>query len=95
MKRSLSINGHPTSVSLEDEFWHALRRIAQEDGVPLAALVARVDVERWQAPNPRGLSSALRVHVLRRLEADQPGRSPDAVASRTGVSAAGDRAAGD
>ena len=72
MKRSLSINGHATSISLEDEFWRELRRIAAADGVSLAALVARIDADRWTGEaTPRGLSSTLRVFVLERLREDR------------------------
>lgn len=58
-KRSVLIAGHPTSLSLEAEFWSALRNIARSRGISLNRLVAAVDAER------RGnLSSALRVFVL-------------------------------
>jgi len=58
-KRSVVIAGHPTSLSLEAEFWSALSEIASARGVSLNRLVASVDAER------RGnLSSALRVFVL-------------------------------
>jgi predicted DNA-binding ribbon-helix-helix protein len=58
-KRSVLIAGHPTSLSLEVEFWSALREIARRRGQSLNRLVATVDAER------RGnLSSALRVFVL-------------------------------
>lgn len=60
VKRSVSIRGHATSVSLEDEFWDALSGIAAERGQPVAALVAEVDAGRGD----RGLSSALRLFVL-------------------------------
>jgi predicted DNA-binding ribbon-helix-helix protein len=59
-KHSLVIAGHRTSVSLESVFWDALKQIAAEEGVSLAALVARVDAERGAA----NLSSALRVYIL-------------------------------
>ncbi|WP_342361329.1 ribbon-helix-helix domain-containing protein [Terrarubrum flagellatum] len=65
VKRSLSIAGHRTSISLEEPFWRALKDIATQDGVSLAALVARIDGERKGV----GLSSALRLHVLRMLQA--------------------------
>ena len=60
-KRSLVIAGHSTSISLEDDFWDALRDMAAERGVSVAGLVAEVDSARGAA----NLSSALRVHVLR------------------------------
>lgn len=60
IKRSLSIAGHRTSVSLEEIFWSELRAIAEKRGLSVAALVAEIDARRGQA----NLSSALRVHVL-------------------------------
>ena len=60
-KRSLSIAGHRTSVSLEDAFWTALADIARSRGLSLAALVAEIDRGRGDA----NLSSALRVFALR------------------------------
>lgn len=60
VKHSFSIRGHRTSISLEAEFWRALKEAAASDGVPLAALVARIDQERGEA----GLSSAVRIWVL-------------------------------
>lgn len=62
-KRSVMIAGHATSVSIENEFWDALRAIAARRGLSLNALIAEID----QARSGRNLSSALRVHVLRTL----------------------------
>lgn len=62
VKRSISIRGHPTSISIEDAFWTELRTIAGRNGVPLAGLIASVDSERASSQN---LSSAIRVFVLR------------------------------
>lgn len=59
-KRSLSIAGHRTSVSLEEAFWLRLRKIAAERGLSVNALAAAVDAARGEA----NLSSALRVFVL-------------------------------
>jgi predicted DNA-binding ribbon-helix-helix protein len=59
-KRSLVLQGHATSVSLEDDFWAELRRMAEESGLSLGALIARIDAERGGA----NLSSALRLAVL-------------------------------
>lgn len=59
-KRSVTIAGHRTSVSLEEPFWTALGEIARERGVSLGALVAQIDAAR----GGRNLSSALRLHVL-------------------------------
>ncbi|MEM7631569.1 MAG: ribbon-helix-helix domain-containing protein [Pseudomonadota bacterium] len=66
-KHSLSLKGHRTSVSLEPEFWDALRRIATEDGKPINVLAAEIDVARHADV---GLASAIRVYVLRRLTDD-------------------------
>lgn len=63
VKHSLTLQGHRTSVSLEDAFWRAFRRIAAEDGKPLNALAAEIDAGR----DPEvGLASAIRVFVLER-----------------------------
>ena len=66
VKRSLTIAGHQTSVSLEPVFWAALREAAEAEGLPLNALVARLDAERVAAPAPPNLASYLRVWLLRR-----------------------------
>ena len=63
IKRSIRIASHSTSISLEPEFWDALKRLAQEDSVSLNRLVAKIDAERIG-----NLSSALRVDVLKRLQ---------------------------
>jgi len=60
VKRSLSIAGHRTSLSLEAAFWRRLEALAAARGVSLSALVAEVDAERGEA----NLSSALRVFAL-------------------------------
>ena len=61
VKRSLTLKGHRTSVSLEDEFWQAFRAIAHEKNIPINVLAAEIDVAR----NPEtGLASAIRVFVL-------------------------------
>lgn len=59
-KRSLSIAGHRTSISLEAPFWEALKEIAASEDRPIAALVAEVDSGRGEL----NLSSALRLHAL-------------------------------
>jgi predicted DNA-binding ribbon-helix-helix protein len=61
LKRSIIIDGHKTSVSLEDVFWNALRDIAHERDETLSKLVASIDANR-KASN---LSSALRIFVLK------------------------------
>jgi len=63
-KHSLTLKGHRTSVSLEAEFWAAFRRIAAEDGRAINDLAAEIDEARGTG---RGLASAIRVYVLKRL----------------------------
>jgi predicted DNA-binding ribbon-helix-helix protein len=60
-KRSLTLHGHRTSVSLEAEFWQAFRMIAAERGQPLNALAAEIDAGRR---GEEGLASAIRVFCL-------------------------------
>lgn len=64
VKRSLSIAGHKTSISLEPLFWDMLRAAAAAEGVAIAALVARIDAERIKSPTPPGLASAIRVWLV-------------------------------
>lgn len=59
-KRSVTIAGHPTSISLEPLFWDALEASATARGLPVNALVARIDVERMEADDPPNLTSAIR-----------------------------------
>ncbi|MDR3423684.1 MAG: ribbon-helix-helix domain-containing protein [Alphaproteobacteria bacterium] len=63
MKRSIRIAQHNTSISLEPEFWDALKAIATRDNISLNALVAHVDAAR-----SGNLSSALRLYVLKRIK---------------------------
>jgi len=60
IKRSFSIGGHRTSISLEPPFWMALRDVAAKERIPLAMLVATIDENRGDA----GLSSAVRIWLL-------------------------------
>jgi predicted DNA-binding ribbon-helix-helix protein len=91
IKRSIVVGGHKTSVSLEDDFWDALKGIAREQRVTLSDLVGSLDGQRHHG----NLSSTLRLFVLnhyrRRVEADgtehagagiangetRPGKIPD------------------
>lgn len=63
-KRSVSIAGHRTSLSLEDAFWSELKTIAAESGASLATVIEAVDAQRSTA----NLSSALRIFVLETLK---------------------------
>lgn len=61
VKRSVEIAGHKTSISLEPVFWDMLRGVAAQQGVPVNAIIARIDAERLEAPTPPGLAGAIRV----------------------------------
>lgn len=63
VKRSLTLRGHRTSVSLEDAFWRAFRDIAAAEGRTINGLAAEIDEARGDV----GLASAIRVFVLRRV----------------------------
>ena len=69
VKRSVMIAGHATSISLEPVFWEALRVAAEGEGLPLSALVARIDAERALSADPVNLASALRVWLFERARA--------------------------
>jgi len=60
VKRSLTISGHRTSISLEDAFWRKLKALAASRAQSLSALIAEIDASRGEA----NLSSAIRVFVL-------------------------------
>ena len=61
-KRSLTIHGHRTSISLEEPFWVALNDIAKARQQSVASLVQMIDKERVS-----GLSSAIRMFILAEL----------------------------
>lgn len=60
VKRSFTIKGHRTSISMEAQFWQALQQAAALENTSLAGLVATIDKSRGDA----GLSSAVRVWIL-------------------------------
>ena len=60
-KRSLTLKGHRTSVTLEDDFWEAFKDIAQDRGQAINALAAEIDAERG---TDVGLATAIRLFVL-------------------------------
>lgn len=64
VKRSVTIAGHPTSISLEPPFWAALEAAAEARRLPLNALVAEIDALRIVAEEPPNLASALRSWLL-------------------------------
>lgn len=75
-KRSVTIDGHRTSISLEGAFWDALAQLARERGLSVQAVVAEIDHARQRS----NLSSAIRVHLLNRFRGTAEGgdvaRSP-------------------
>jgi predicted DNA-binding ribbon-helix-helix protein len=60
IKRSIVIAAHKTSVSVEDDFWEALHKIAEQRHETLSHLIASIDADRQHA----NLSSAIRLYVL-------------------------------
>jgi predicted DNA-binding ribbon-helix-helix protein len=65
----MMIAGHSTSISLEPVFWEALKQAAEEEALPLNALVARIDAERVEAGDAPNLGSAIRVWLFERARA--------------------------
>ena len=68
VKRSIAIEGHRTSISLEPVFWEMLKDAAEDAEMPVSALVAETDAERIQSDTPPGLASAIRVWLVSRPE---------------------------
>ena len=66
VKRSVEIAGHKTSISLEPLYWDLLRAEAERAGLPLNALVARIDAERLEAEHPPGLATSVRLWLAAR-----------------------------
>ncbi len=64
LKRSLTIAGHRTSLSLEPEFWQALQKAALAEKRTIASIVGELD----QTRGPRNLSSAIRVWLFSRAQ---------------------------
>jgi predicted DNA-binding ribbon-helix-helix protein len=69
-KRSVTLAGHRTSLSLENEFWQALKAAAQAERLSLNALIERIDRER-----SGNLSSAVRVYLLHRAQRQGTGNT--------------------
>ena len=64
VKRSVTIAGHQTSISLEPIFWERLEAEAAARALPLNALIAAIDHARIQAEDPPNLASALRTWLV-------------------------------
>lgn len=87
IKRSIVIDGHKTSVSLEDAFWNDLKNIAHAERVTLSELVAKIDGTRKQS----NLSSAIRLFVLGHFQNENK-RADVTDAHRASASAEGTQA---
>ena len=74
IKRSLTLKGHRTSVSLEDAFWLAFRQIAREQNVSINVLAAEIDTARGFET---GLASAIRIFILKDLQTKCTDAAPD------------------
>ncbi|WP_066699209.1 ribbon-helix-helix domain-containing protein [Sphingobium amiense] len=75
VKRSVTIAGHQTAISLEPLFWDALRRAAQGEGLPLNALIARIDTARLAAASTPNLASAIRCWLFARALSVDPDKT--------------------
>lgn len=73
VKRSVTIDGHRTSVSLEDAFWNGLGDTARARGLTRATLIGQIDHLR---PPEVGLATAIRLFVLDQASGGAPGRAP-------------------
>jgi len=82
VKRSIVIDGHKTSVSLEDPFWNDLKNIARTRSLTLSELVAKINASRDHS----NLSSAIRLYVLSSFRSED-GRTDVADAGAAPVSA--------
>lgn len=86
VKRSIAIDGHKTSVSLEEAFWNGLKEIAADRDLTLSELVTAINSERLNA----NLSSAVRLFVFdhyRAMIGAEAGRqSPDVLRAAQGPS---------
>ena len=78
VKRSITIAGHATSISLEPAFWTALEQAAASRALPLSALVGSIDAARIAADDPPNLASAIRTWLF-----DQAAASSVSTTSRS------------
>lgn len=64
VKRSVTIAGHPTSISLEPLFWQALEQAARRQELPINAIIAQIDMMRMTSQPPPNLTSAIRQWII-------------------------------
>ena len=67
VKRSVTIAGHQTSISLEPLFWDLLRLAAGKRDLPINALIAQIDLARMDSDEPPGLATAIRLWLTHDL----------------------------
>jgi len=67
IKRSITIAGHQTSITLEPLFWGLLKTASDDRNLPLNALVAQIDVARIESSDPPGLATAIRLWLVNDL----------------------------
>ncbi len=67
VKRSVTIAGHQTSISLEPLFWKLLQAAAADRDLPVNALIAKIDAARFEADEPPGLATAIRLWLTNDL----------------------------
>jgi predicted DNA-binding ribbon-helix-helix protein len=78
-KRSVTIAGHETSISLEPVFWEALCKAAEAQALPINALIAQIDLARISTADPPNLASAIRIWLFAKASAPEqvPGLASD------------------
>ncbi|MEP2989867.1 MAG: ribbon-helix-helix domain-containing protein [Parasphingorhabdus sp.] len=67
VKRSVTIAGHQTSITLEPLFWDLLRNASEQRTLPINALIAKIDLARMDADEPPGLATAIRLWLTNDL----------------------------
>tara|TARA_B100001179_G_scaffold229203_1_gene214520 strand:- start:1131 stop:1355 length:225 start_codon:yes stop_codon:yes gene_type:complete len=63
IKRSVTLHGHRTSITMEEIFWIQLQKIAKSEGKSINKVIALIDEKRGE----NSLSSALRIYILEKL----------------------------
>ncbi|MBN1325112.1 MAG: ribbon-helix-helix domain-containing protein [Alphaproteobacteria bacterium] len=63
-KISVSLSGHQTSITLEDEFFAVLRKISKKDKISISSIINSIDASCTPESN---LSSEIRIYILNRL----------------------------
>jgi predicted DNA-binding ribbon-helix-helix protein len=65
VKKSIDLFGHSTSITMEQEFWDALKHISEQQTKSVRQLVLEVDQHRLESKSPHNLSGSLRLFILR------------------------------